>query len=60
MVNVDAFNQEVKTGPFMEFEVKKNMRVSHLCRVPDLDVASMSKHLDEHLALQVTCGMLLV
>ena len=43
----------MKKGPFMDFEVKKDMRIAPLCRVPDLDVASMAEHLDEHLASQV-------
>ena len=46
-------NQDVKTGPFMDFEVKKNMRIAPPRRVPSLD-ASTAKQLDEYLASQVT------
>ena len=45
--------QDVKTGPFMDFEVKKDMRIAPLCRIPDLDVVNMIKRLDEHLIRQV-------
>jgi len=50
---VNMLIQEVKTGPFMDFEVKKNMRVAALCRVPGLDVVNMIKCLDEQLVRQV-------
>jgi len=55
VLHVDEFAdvQEVKKGPFMDFEVKKDMRIAPLCRVLDLDVTSMAQHLDEHLASQV-------
>jgi len=46
-------HQEVKSGPFMDFEVKKDMRIAPSCRVPDLDVDSMAKQLDDDLASQV-------
>jgi len=46
-------NQDVKTGPFMDFEVKKNMRIAPSCRVPGLDVVHMAEHLDEQIACQV-------
>jgi len=51
---MNLLNQDVKTGPFMDFEVKKDMRIAPSCRVSDLDVMSMAKRLDEHLACQVT------
>jgi len=50
---VNVLSQDVKMGPFMDFEVKKNMRMAPICRVPDLDVVDMAKHLDEHIASQV-------
>ena len=50
---VNLLEQDVKTGPFMDFEVKKNMRIAPSCRVPDLDVANMAKCLDEHIVHQV-------
>jgi len=37
----------------MEFEVKKDMRIAPLCRLPDLDAVNMMKCLDEHLVRQV-------
>jgi len=45
--------QDVKTGPFMDFEVKKDMRIAPLCRLPDLNVINMMKCLDERLVHQV-------
>ena len=55
-LHVDEFAdvQEANKGPFMDFEVKKDMRIAPLCRVLGLDVASMAERLDEHLASQVT------
>jgi len=50
---VSLLNQDVKTGPFMDFEVKKNMRIAPSCRVPGLDVVHMAEHLDEQIACQV-------
>ena len=50
---MNLLNQDVKTGPFMDFEVKKDMRIAPLCRVPRLDSVNMAKHLDEHLTCQV-------
>ena len=45
--------QDVKTGPFMDFEVKKDMRIAPLCRLPDCNVMNMMKCLDERLDHQV-------
>ena len=52
---VNLLKQEVNTGPFMDFEVKKNMRIAPSCRVPDIDAEKMAQHLDQHIANQVTC-----
>jgi len=52
---VGLLNQEVKKGPFMDFEVKKDMRIAPLCRVPGRDVTNMTQRLDEHLGRQVMC-----
>jgi len=45
--------QDVKAGPFMDFEVKKDMRIAPSCRVL-LDIVGMTSGLDDHLASQVT------
>ena len=50
---VNLLKQDVRTGPFMDFEVKQNMRIAPSCRVPDLDVVNMAKCLDEQIVHQV-------